>query len=62
MYPSIYNAIMMQEMISRGAWSVCIICTYLLNVVLRNMFFIDEFSRGMIEEYYNLNIAEQLCR
>ena len=23
---------------------------------------IDEFSRGMIEEYYNLNIAEQVSR
>ena len=22
----------------------------------------DEFSRGMVEEYYDLNIAEQLCR
>ena len=22
----------------------------------------DEFCRGMVEEYYNLNITEQLCR
>ena len=38
---------------------------FLQHIIIRvheTIIYTDEFSRGMVEEYYNLNIAEQLCR